>query len=62
MLQRTEVADPAAMQERNEILRHLRNYAANHQLDVRNTTRAVRLDFLGGSDPPGRSGTDWRPA
>ena len=43
-------ADPAAMQERNEILRHLRNYAASHHLDVRNTTRAVRLDFLG-SDP-----------
>ena len=55
MLQRTEVADPAAMQERNEILRHLRNYAANHQLDVRNTTRAVRLDFLG-SDPSRRIG------
>ncbi|MEV7604198.1 FAD-dependent monooxygenase [Paenarthrobacter sp. NPDC089322] len=47
MLQRCDAADPAAMQERNEILRHLRNYAASHQLDVRNTTRAVRLDFLG---------------
>ncbi|WP_165450139.1 FAD-binding protein [Arthrobacter sp. TS-15] len=50
MLKRTDAADPAAMQERNEILRHLRNYAASHHLDVRNTTRAVRLDFLG-SDP-----------
>lgn len=48
MLQRCDAADPAAMQERNEILRHLRNYAASHHLDVRNTTRAVRLDFLGG--------------
>ncbi|MDI2034362.1 FAD-dependent monooxygenase [Paenarthrobacter nitroguajacolicus] len=47
MLQRCEVTDPASMQERNEILRHLRNYAASHHLDVRNTTRAVRLDFLG---------------
>jgi len=49
MLQRCDISDPA-MQERSEILRHLRNYAANHQLDVRSTTRAVRLDFLG-SDP-----------
>ncbi|WP_416417829.1 FAD-binding protein [Paenarthrobacter aromaticivorans] len=48
MIQRCDVADPAAMQERNEILRHLRNYAASHHLDVRATTRAVRLDFLGG--------------
>ncbi|MGO4245943.1 FAD-binding protein [Paenarthrobacter sp. RAF54_2] len=48
MLQRCDAADPAAMQERNEILRHLRNYAASHHLDVRTTTRAVRLDFLGG--------------
>jgi len=55
MLQRTDAADPAAMQERNEILRHLRNYAANHHLDVRNTTRAVRLDFLG-SDPSRQMG------
>ncbi|MCF3139746.1 FAD-binding protein [Paenarthrobacter sp. AR 02] len=46
MLQRCDISDPA-MQERSEILRHLRNYAANHQLDVRSTTRAVRLDFLG---------------
>ncbi|BCW57125.1 glycine/D-amino acid oxidase-like deaminating enzyme [Paenarthrobacter nicotinovorans] len=50
MLQRCDAGDPAAMQERNEILRHLRNYAASHHLDVRSTTRAVRLDFLG-SDP-----------
>lgn len=50
MLPRCDVSDPAAMQERNEILRHLRNYAASHHLDVRSTTRAVRLDFLG-SEP-----------
>ncbi|WP_347109320.1 FAD-dependent monooxygenase [Paenarthrobacter sp. S56] len=47
MLQRCDAADPAVMVERNEILRHLRNYAASHHLDVRNTTRAVRLDFIG---------------
>ncbi|MFJ4028880.1 FAD-binding protein [Paenarthrobacter sp. NPDC089989] len=47
MLQRCDAADPAAMLERNQILRHLRNYAASHQLDVRSTTKAVRLDFLG---------------
>ncbi|MFJ4170961.1 FAD-binding protein [Paenarthrobacter sp. NPDC089714] len=49
MLQRCDAADPAAMLERNQILRHLRNYAASHQLDVRSTTKAVRLDFLGAS-------------
>lgn len=54
MLQRCDVADPA-MKERTEILRHLRNYAASHHLDVRNTTRAVRLDFLG-ADPSQRIG------
>ncbi|UKA64718.1 FAD-dependent monooxygenase [Arthrobacter sp. FW306-04-A] len=44
ILQRCDAADAAGLQERNEILRHLRNYAASHGLDVRNTTRAVRLD------------------
>lgn len=46
ILQRCDAADAAGLQERNEILRHLRNYAASHGLDVRNTTRAVRLDRL----------------
>lgn len=46
ILQRCDAADAAALQERNEILRHLRNYAASHSLDVRSTTRAVRLDRL----------------
>ncbi|MFF1829162.1 FAD-dependent monooxygenase [Paenarthrobacter sp. NPDC058040] len=51
MLQRCDAADPAAMVERNQILRHLRNYAASHQLDVRSSTKAVRLDFLGANVP-----------
>lgn len=42
-LQRCDAADPAVLRERNEILRHLRNYAASHQVDVRTTTRAVQL-------------------
>jgi hypothetical protein len=46
ILQRCDAADAACLQERNEILRHLRNYAASHGLDVRSTTRAVRLDRL----------------
>lgn len=46
ILQRCDAADAACLQERSEILRHLRNYAASHGLDVRNTTRAVRLDRL----------------
>ncbi|MFP3579650.1 NAD(P)-binding protein [Arthrobacter sp. SIMBA_036] len=47
MLQRCDAGDPGTIQERHEILRHLRNYAANHHIDVRNATRALRLDFLG---------------
>ena len=43
-LQRCDVADSADHQERNEILRHLWNYAASHRLDVRRTTRALRLN------------------
>ncbi|MHC6219008.1 NAD(P)-binding protein [Arthrobacter sp. MMS24-S77] len=46
ILQRCDAADATGLQERNEILRHLRNYAASHSLDVRSTTRAVRLDRL----------------
>ncbi|GAA4049592.1 hypothetical protein GCM10023063_41600 [Arthrobacter methylotrophus] len=46
ILQRCDAADAACLQERSEILRHLRNYAASHSLDVRSTTRAVRLDRL----------------
>ncbi len=46
-LQRCDAADAASLQERNEILRHLRNYAINHQLDVRHSIRALQLDHLG---------------
>lgn len=46
-LQRCDAADAASLQERNEILRHLRNYAASHKLDVRNNVRALQLDHLG---------------
>ncbi len=46
-LQRCDAADAASLQERNEILRHLRNYAINHRLDVRHSIRALQLDHLG---------------
>ena len=45
-LQRCDAADSATLRERNEILRHLRNYAASHQVDVRSTTRAVQLTMV----------------
>jgi hypothetical protein len=45
-LQRCDAADSVSLQERNEILRHLRNYAASHQMDVRNHTRAVQLSMV----------------
>ncbi|OFI38680.1 FAD-binding protein [Arthrobacter sp. SW1] len=50
-LPRCDGPDAASLQERNEILRHLRNYAASHHLDVRNTTPAVRLDLLAHQQP-----------
>jgi hypothetical protein len=51
LLQRCDAADAACLQERSEILRHLRNYATSHGLDVRSTTRAVRLDRLDEDSP-----------
>jgi hypothetical protein len=45
-LQRCDAADAATLRERNEILRHLRNYATSHKLDVRNNIRALQLDHL----------------
>lgn len=45
-LPRCDAPNSATIQERNEILRHLRNYAASHKLDIRNHTRAVQLDLL----------------
>jgi hypothetical protein len=53
-LQRCDAADSDSLRERNEILRHLRNYAASHHMDVRNTTRAVQLTMVGGA--PGTLG------
>ncbi|WP_354216802.1 MULTISPECIES: FAD-binding protein [unclassified Arthrobacter] len=47
-LQRCDAADSDSLKERNEILRHLRNYAASHHMDVRTTTRAVQLTMVGG--------------
>ena len=49
-LQRCDAADAATLRERNEILRHLRNYAISHKLDIRNDVRALQLDHL---DPDG---------
>jgi hypothetical protein len=54
-LQRCDAADSDSLRERNEILRHLRNYAASHHMDVRNTTRAVQLTMVGGA--PGGTST-----
>jgi glycine/D-amino acid oxidase-like deaminating enzyme len=47
-LQRCDAAGASSLQERNEILRHLRNYASSHHLDIRNGTAAVHLDKMGG--------------
>ncbi len=67
-LQRCDAADSDSLRERNEILRHLRNYAASHQMDVRNTTRAVQLTMVGGAgaaaaadstDPAGSPACQW---
>jgi hypothetical protein len=46
-LQRCDDAEAATIQERNEILRHLRNYASSHQLDIRGDTAALLLDKMG---------------
>jgi hypothetical protein len=51
--QRCDDAEAASLQERNEILRHLRNYASSHQLDIRSDTSALLLDKMG----PGAAGT-----
>jgi hypothetical protein len=56
-LQRCDAADSDSLRERNEILRHLRNYAASHHMDVRNTTRAIQLTMVGGAPgTPGAAG------
>jgi len=45
-LQRCDDADAACRQERNEILRHLRNYATSHKLDIRSGLQALQVDHL----------------
>lgn len=57
-LQRCDAADSDTLRERNEILRHLRNYAASHRVDVRNTTRAVQLTMLQG--PEHEAAPQWQ--
>lgn len=57
-LQRCDAADAASLRERNEILRHLRNYASSHKLDVRNNVRALQLDHLD-TDGVGAGGPDF---
>jgi hypothetical protein len=56
-LQRCDAADSESLRERNEILRHLRNYAASHHMDVRNTTRAVQLTMVGGAPDGSAAGS-----
>ena len=56
-LQRLDAADPAVLRERSEILRHLRNYAASHQVDVRTTTRAMQLSKV--DQPPSNAAPQW---
>lgn len=57
-LQRCDAADAATLRERNEILRHLRNYAASHKLDVRNNIRALQLDHVD-ADADGAATQQW---
>jgi hypothetical protein len=57
-LQRCDAADSVSLRERNEILRHLRNYAASHQMDVRNTTRAVQLSMVHPVSGPEAAGSE----
>jgi len=57
-LQRCDAADSVNLRERNEILRHLRNYAASHDVDVRNTTRAVQLTKVDATST-GRAVPQW---
>jgi hypothetical protein len=59
-LQRCDAADSDSLRERNEILRHLRNYVASHNMDVRNTTRAVQLTMVGGTPDAPAAGAPAR--
>ncbi|MCT9625889.1 FAD-dependent monooxygenase [Pseudarthrobacter equi] len=57
-LQRIDTADSATLQERNEILRHLRNYAASHDVDIR-STRALQLTQVDGA-PESAASPQWQ--
>ena len=57
-LPRCDAPNSASLHERNEILRHLRNYASSHNLDIRSNTRAVRLNLLG-TEVSGPSVHQW---
>ncbi|MDQ1053417.1 2-polyprenyl-6-methoxyphenol hydroxylase-like FAD-dependent oxidoreductase [Arthrobacter sp. SORGH_AS 212] len=57
-LQRIDTADSATLQERNEILRHLRNYAASHDVDIR-STRALQLTQVDGT-PESAASPQWQ--
>jgi hypothetical protein len=59
-LQRCDAADSDSLRERNEILRHLRNYVASHNMDVRNTTRAIQLTMVGGTPDAPAAGAPAR--
>lgn len=54
--QRCDAPDSETLRERNEILRHLRNYAASHDVDIR-STRAVQL--VPAAATHGQGAPDW---
>lgn len=54
--QRCDAPDSETLRERHEILRHLRNYAASHDVDIR-STRAVQLAPAG--DTHGTGTPEW---
>lgn len=50
--QRCDAPDSETLRERHEIVRHLRNYAASHNVDIR-STRAVQLARAHGAETSG---------
>lgn len=54
--QRCDAPDSETLRERHEILRHLRNYAASHDVDIR-STGAVQLAPAGGMH--GTGSPEW---
>lgn len=53
--QRCDAPDAETLRERHDILRHLRNYAASHEVDIR-STRAVQLAPAGDTHGTGTPG------